>query len=280
MHRIAEEGIAAHWKYKEGKAPKGEEDANIQWLRQIMEWQQELRDPREFLKMVKVDLYPEEVYAFTPQGQVKSFPRGATPVDFAYSVHTDVGHRCVGARVNGKIVPLHYQLKSGDIVEVLTAKQGRGPSRDWLKLVRTSRARNKIRAWFQREGREDAEHRDQLRRRSKQDSRPKIAGCRCSRRDSEMGFRKADDFYTRSARQRSPRGRHQQMQRLGGRPRRRAAGGSRALSLAYGRRDRFRIRSRAWTKVVRLAGAAARFRGRDRHYVHSAADHVHRETAT
>jgi len=147
MHAIAEEGIAAHWKYKEGKTPRGEVDTNIQWLRQIMEWQQELRDPREFLKMVKVDLYPEEVYAFTPQGQVKSFPRGATPVDFAYSVHTEVGHRCVGARVNGKLVPLKTPLQNGDIVEILTTPTHR-PSQDWLNFVKTSRARSKIRQWL------------------------------------------------------------------------------------------------------------------------------------
>ncbi|HEV8376107.1 MAG TPA: bifunctional (p)ppGpp synthetase/guanosine-3',5'-bis(diphosphate) 3'-pyrophosphohydrolase [Candidatus Polarisedimenticolia bacterium] len=147
MHRIAEEGIAAHWKYKEGKKVKAGEDPNIQWLRQIMEWQQEMRDPREFLKMVKVDLYPEEVYAFTPQGQVKSFPRGSTPVDFAYSVHTEVGHRCYGARVNGRLVPLKTTLSNGDIVEILTSPS-HNPSQDWLSFVVTSRARSKIRQWL------------------------------------------------------------------------------------------------------------------------------------
>ena len=147
MHRIAEEGIAAHWKYKEGRSVPGTEDPNVQWLRQIMEWQQELKDPREFLKMVKVDLYPEEVYAFTPQGQVKSFPRGATPVDFAYSVHTEVGHRCVGARINGKLVPLKTLLSNGDIVEILTSPAHK-PSQDWLTFVKTSRARSKIHQWL------------------------------------------------------------------------------------------------------------------------------------
>ena len=147
MHRIAEEGIAAHWKYKEGKSVPGAEDPNVQWLRQIMEWQQELKDPREFLKMVKVDLYPEEVYAFTPQGQVKSFPRGATPVDFAYSVHTEVGHRCVGARINGKLVPLKTLLSNGDIVEILTSPAHK-PSQDWLTFVKTSRAKSKIHQWL------------------------------------------------------------------------------------------------------------------------------------
>jgi GTP pyrophosphokinase len=146
MHRVAEEGIAAHWKYKEGKGPK-EDDANVQWLRQIMEWQQELKDPREFLNMVKVDLYPEEVYCFTPQGQVKSFPRGATPIDFAYSVHTEVGHRCVGARINGKLQPLRTELRNGDIVEILTAPNHH-PSQDWLTFAITPRARAKIRQWL------------------------------------------------------------------------------------------------------------------------------------
>jgi len=147
MHGIAEEGIAAHWKYKEGKRVKAGEDPNIQWLRQIMEWQQELRDPADFLKMVKVELYPEEVYAFTPQGQVKSFPRGATPVDFAYSIHSEVGHHCFGARVNGKLVPLKTPLHNGDIVEILTSPAHR-PSQDWLSFVVTSRARSKIRQWL------------------------------------------------------------------------------------------------------------------------------------
>jgi GTP pyrophosphokinase len=146
MHRIAEEGIAAHWKYKEGKDAQ-EKDANVEWLRQIMEWQQELKDPREFLHMVKVDLYPEEVYCFTPQGQVKSFPRGACPIDFAYSVHTEVGHRCVGARINGKLVPLRTELKNGDIVEILTSPNHH-PSQDWLTVARTPRARSKIRQWL------------------------------------------------------------------------------------------------------------------------------------
>jgi guanosine-3',5'-bis(diphosphate) 3'-pyrophosphohydrolase len=146
MHRVAEMGIAAHWKYKEGKGAR-DQDANIQWLRQIMEWQQELKDPREFLNMVKVDLYPDEVYCFTPQGQVKSFPRGATPIDFAYSVHTEVGHRCVGARINGKIQPLRTELHNGDIVEILTSPNHH-PSQDWLTIARTPRARAKVRQWL------------------------------------------------------------------------------------------------------------------------------------
>ncbi|MGE5246656.1 MAG: RelA/SpoT family protein [Betaproteobacteria bacterium] len=143
MHRMAEEGIAAHWKYKEGRVGDQKDDRYFQWMRQILEWQQEVRDPREFIQNLKIDLYPEEVYTFTPKGLVKALPRGATPVDFAYAIHTDVGHQCVGARVNGKMVPLRTRLKNGDIVEIVTAA-GHKPSRDWLNFVATSRARNKI----------------------------------------------------------------------------------------------------------------------------------------
>jgi GTP pyrophosphokinase len=150
MHRQAEEGIAAHWKYKEGRVGDQRDERYFQWLRQLLEWQQEVRDPQEFIRSLKVDLYPEEVYIFTPKGEVKVLPRGATPVDFAYAIHTDVGHKCVGARVNGKMVPLRSRLKNGDIVEIVTAA-GHGPSRDWLNFVVTSRARNKIRHYVQAE---------------------------------------------------------------------------------------------------------------------------------
>jgi GTP pyrophosphokinase len=150
MHRQAEEGIAAHWKYKEGRIGDQRDDRYFQWLRQLLEWQQEVRDPQEFIHNLKIDLYPEEVYIFTPRGEVKSLPRGATPVDFAYAIHTDIGHKCVGARVNGKMVPLRTRLKNGDIVEIVTAA-GHGPSRDWLNFVATSRARQKIRHFVQAE---------------------------------------------------------------------------------------------------------------------------------
>jgi GTP pyrophosphokinase len=143
MHRIAEEGIAAHWKYKEGKKGLTPDDQRIAWLRQLVEWQRELRDPGEFMSTLKVDLYPEEVYAFTPLGRVVVLPRGATPIDFAYAIHTDVGHTCVGSKVNGRIVPLKTALKNGDVVEILT-QAGHVPSKDWLSFVKTSRARNKI----------------------------------------------------------------------------------------------------------------------------------------
>ena len=169
------------------------------WLRQLLENEKEA-DPKQFLEALKVDLFEDEVFVFTPKGEVKNLSAGSTPLDFAYSIHTDVGHRCVGAKVNGKIVPLHYQLRSGDIVEVMTTKQGRGPSRDWLNLVRTSRARNKIRAWFQKEGREDAERRgrealaEALKKRGLPHS--KVAGSPLLVDViREMGFRKADDFY-------------------------------------------------------------------------------------
>src|SRR3954452_24368415 len=143
MHRIAEEGIAAHWKYKEGRIGANRDEQYFLWLRQLLEWQQEVRDPQEFLQNLKIELYPEEVYIFTPKGEVKALPRDATPVDFAYSIHTDVGHQCVGARVNGKMVPLRAHLKNGDIVEIIT-QSGHKPSRDWLNFVATSHARYKI----------------------------------------------------------------------------------------------------------------------------------------
>jgi GTP diphosphokinase / guanosine-3',5'-bis(diphosphate) 3'-diphosphatase len=143
MHRIAEEGIAAHWKYKEGRVGDHSDEQYFKWLRQMLEWQQEVRDPHEFIQNLKIDLYPEEVYTFTPKGQVKALPRGATVIDFAYSIHTDVGHTCVGARVNGKMVPIRTRLKNGDIVEIVTAA-GHKPSRDWLNFAATARARNKI----------------------------------------------------------------------------------------------------------------------------------------
>src|SRR5579872_3410252 len=143
MHRLAEEGIAAHWKYKEGKKGPGADDQRIVWLRQLVEWQKEMHDPSEFISTLKVDLYPEEVYTFTPMGKVIVLPREATPIDFAYAIHSDVGNTCVGAKVNGRIVPLKYSLKNGDVCEILT-QSGHLPSKDWLSLAKTSKARNKI----------------------------------------------------------------------------------------------------------------------------------------
>ena len=196
MHRHAEEGIAAHWKYKEGRIGDHRDERHFQWLRQLLEVQQEVRDPHEFIQNLKVDLYPEEVYIFTPKGQVKAFPRGATPVDFAYAIHTDIGHQCVGARVNGKMVPLRTRLRNGDIVEIVT-NNGHKPSRDWLNFVVTARARNKIKHFVQARGaraqrrarqaaaREGSaairpEPRDAVRERGVQEAERRL---RCQRRD-------------------------------------------------------------------------------------------------
>jgi GTP diphosphokinase / guanosine-3',5'-bis(diphosphate) 3'-diphosphatase len=199
MHQIAEYGIATHVSYKEGKSGADTEQERMTWLRHLVESEDE-QDPAEFLDSLKVDLFEDEVFVFTPKGEVKNLSAGSTPLDFAYAVHTDVGHRCVGAKVNGKLVPLHYTLRSGDIVEVMTSKQERGPSRDWLKLVRTSRARNKIRAWFKQERREDAERhgREQLQQALRNRGLPsqKVAPSDLlADVIREMGFKKADDFY-------------------------------------------------------------------------------------
>ena len=198
MHKLAEYGIAAHVAYKEGGRGDPQRE-KMTWLRQLVEAEGE-QDPTEFLESLKVDLFEDEVFVFTPKGEVKNLSAGSTPLDFAYAVHTDVGHSCVGAKVNGAIVPLHYQLRSGDIVEVLTAKQKRAPSLDWLKLVRTSRARNKIRAWFKEERREDAERdgREGLDEALRKRGVPmqKIAGSPLlADVIREMGFRKGTEFY-------------------------------------------------------------------------------------
>jgi GTP pyrophosphokinase len=198
MHNLAEYGIAAHVAYKEGGGGDPQRE-KMTWLRQLVEAEGE-QDPAEFLESLKVDLFEDEVFVFTPRGEVKNLSAGSTPLDFAYAVHTDVGHRCVGAKVNGSIVPLHYQLRSGDIVEVLTAKQNRGPSRDWLKLVRTSRARNKIRAFFKQERREDAEKkgRDALEEALRKRGLPMqklVMSPLLAQVIREMGFHKATEFY-------------------------------------------------------------------------------------
>jgi GTP diphosphokinase / guanosine-3',5'-bis(diphosphate) 3'-diphosphatase len=156
MHQIAEEGIAAHWKYKDGKLVADDrEDQRVSWLRHLVEWQQEMKDPADFLSTLKIDLYPEEVYTFTPKGKVVTLPRDATPVDFAYAIHTEVGHSCVGAKINARMTPLRTKLRNGDIVEIIT-QPGHKPSRDWLSFVKTSRARNKIRHWLTQQESEKA----------------------------------------------------------------------------------------------------------------------------
>jgi guanosine-3',5'-bis(diphosphate) 3'-pyrophosphohydrolase len=200
MHEGAEFGIAAHWySYKPGGRKKLD-DEWLEWVKQLMEWGDEEADPREFIKGFRTDLFDDEVYVFTPKGEVKTLPAGATPIDFAYSVHTDVGHRTVGAKVNGRIVPLHYTLHSGDFVEILTSKGGRGPSRDWMALARSTRARNKIRQWFSRETREDTEQkgRESLEQALKAQKLPyrKLAGSAVlAQVIRETGFKKAEDFY-------------------------------------------------------------------------------------
>ncbi len=207
MQDMAEFGVAAHWIYKvdgNGKAsgggPTADGDAKLKWLRSMLDWQQETSDPKEFMDALKVDLFEDEVYVFTPKGEVKNLAAGATPLDFAYEVHTDVGHRCVGAKVNGKLVPLHYELKSGDIVEVMTSNRERGPSRDWLAVVKTTRARNKIKQWFKAESRDDTEHagRDILHEQLKKHGLPAqkiVSSPLLADVIREMGFKKADDFY-------------------------------------------------------------------------------------
>jgi len=206
MQDMAEFGVAAHWIYKDAKAgsvgtgPNSDGDAKLRWLRTMLDWQQDTKDPKEFMDALKVDLFEDEVYVFTPKGEVKNLAAGATPLDFAYEVHTDVGHRCVGAKVNGKMVPLHYELKSGDIVEVMTSNRERGPSRDWLALVQTTRARNKIKQWFKAESRDDTEHagRDILHEQLKKHGLPHqkiVSSPLLADVIREMGFKKADDFY-------------------------------------------------------------------------------------
>jgi len=199
MHDRAEFGVAAHWSYKTGGGiPEGE--AKLKWLRSMLDWQQDAQDPQEFMEALKVDLFEDEVFVFTPKGEVKSLAGGATPLDFAYEVHTEIGHRCVGAKVNGKMVPLHYELKSGDIVEVLTSKRERGPSRDWLAVVRTTRARNKIKQWFKAESREDTEHagRELLQENLRKAGLPAqkiVSSSLLADVIREMGYRKAEEFY-------------------------------------------------------------------------------------
>ena len=155
MHKVAEYGIAAHYKYKEEGLKLSEFDKRVAWIRQLLDWQKELRDPHEYMESLKLDLFEEEVFVFTPKGRVINLPRGATPIDFAYVIHTDIGHNAIGAKINGVMVPIESILENGDIVEVIVSKSQKGPSRDWLNIVKTSRARNKIRQWFSKEQRQE-----------------------------------------------------------------------------------------------------------------------------
>ena len=199
MQEEAELGVAAHWLYKRGRAAK-HDDEWLAWVRSLMDWQGDEQDAAEFMRTLRTDLFDDEVYVFTPKGEVKTLPAGAGPIDFAYAVHTDVGHRTVGAKVNGRIVPLHYRLKNGDFVEILTSKSGRGPSRDWLSLAASSRARNKIRQWYQRETKGETEQkgRDALDQALKAQSLPyrKLQGSSVlAGVIRDLGFKKAEDFY-------------------------------------------------------------------------------------
>jgi len=199
MHRRAEEGVAAHWKYKEGRAGTQRDERYFQWMRQLLDIQKEVRDPEEFIQNLKVELYQEEVYAFTPKGLVKAFPRGATPIDFAYSIHTDVGHQCVGARINGKMVPLRTPLRNGDIVEIIT-QAAHKPSRDWLNSVVTAHARYEIKHWIRRE---EKTHAIELGRKlfekeaRRYDLSPKtlLDGAAFAKALSDVGAQKADDLF-------------------------------------------------------------------------------------
>jgi GTP pyrophosphokinase len=155
MHRVAEFGVAAHWTYKEGGKDGGSFDQKLSWLRSLLEWQNEVGDAESFLDTVKVDLFQDEVYVFTPRGDVINLPADSTPVDFAYRIHTEVGHHCIGAKVNGRMVPLDYELKNGEIVEILTSKGPHGPSRDWLNFVKSASAKERIRKWFKSQRREE-----------------------------------------------------------------------------------------------------------------------------
>jgi GTP pyrophosphokinase len=200
MHQVSEVGIAAHWRYKEGSKADRAYDAKLAWLRQLMDWQREVSDAREFVEGIKLDIFQDQVFVFTPKGDIKDMPAGATPLDFAYRIHTDVGHRTIGAKVNNRLVPLDYRLKNGDIVEIVTTKAEHGPSRDWLNIVRTSHAKEKIRQWFKRKDRDEnvLHGRESLERELRRLARTTLAGVG-TERIAEVGraynFDTLDDFY-------------------------------------------------------------------------------------
>ncbi len=200
MHQVAEVGIAAHWRYKEGSRADREYDAKLAWLRQLMDWQRDVSDATEFVEGIKLDIFQDQVFVFTPKGDIKDLPAGATPLDFAYRIHTDVGHRTIGAKVNNRLVPLDYRLKNGDIVEIVTTKGEHGPSRDWLNIVRTSHAREKIRQWFKRKDREEnvAHGRESLERELRRLARMSIQAVgadRIAEVAQAYNFDTIDDFY-------------------------------------------------------------------------------------
>ncbi len=200
MHQVSEVGIAAHWRYKEGTKSDREYDAKLAWLRQLMDWQRDVSDATEFVEGIKLDIFQDQVFVFTPRGDIKDLPAGATPLDFAYRIHTDVGHRTIGAKVNNRLVPLDYRLKNGDIVEIVTTKGEHGPSRDWLNVVRTSHAREKIRQWFKRKDRDEniVHGRESLERELRRLARTSIAGVgieRITEVAKAYNYETVDDFY-------------------------------------------------------------------------------------
>ncbi|HEU4572756.1 MAG TPA: bifunctional (p)ppGpp synthetase/guanosine-3',5'-bis(diphosphate) 3'-pyrophosphohydrolase [Candidatus Limnocylindrales bacterium] len=202
MHQVSEVGIAAHWRYKEGGTSKSdrEYDAKLAWLRQLMDWQRDVSDASEFVEGIKLDVFQDQVFVFTPKGDIKDLPAGATPLDFAYRIHTDVGHRTIGAKVNNRLVPLDYRLRNGDIVEIVTTKAEHGPSRDWMNIVRTSHAREKIRQWFKRKDRDEniVHGREALERELRRLARTSVAQVGVDRIlevARTFNFETADDFY-------------------------------------------------------------------------------------
>jgi GTP pyrophosphokinase len=200
MHEVAEAGIAAHWRYKEGSRADRRYDEKLAWVRQLMEWQREVADATEFVEGLKLDVFQDQVFVFTPKGDVKDLPAGATPLDFAYRIHTDVGHRTIGAKVNNRLVPLDYRLRNGDIVEIVTTKASHGPSRDWLAIVQTNQAREKIRQWFKRQQRDEniaqgRELLDRELRRLAHETLVSVDNARLTDIAGQLHFRELDDFY-------------------------------------------------------------------------------------
>ncbi len=200
MHQVSEVGIAAHWRYKEGTKSDREYDAKLAWLRQLLDWQRDVSDATEFVEGIKLDIFQDQVFVFTPKGDIKDLPAGATPLDFAYRIHTDVGHRTIGAKVNNRLVPLDYRLKNGDIVEIVTTKGEHGPSRDWMKIVKTSHAREKIRQWFKRKDRDEniVHGRESLERELRRLARTSIAAVgqeQIAEVGRQYNYDTLDDFY-------------------------------------------------------------------------------------
>ncbi|MBQ9060741.1 MAG: bifunctional (p)ppGpp synthetase/guanosine-3',5'-bis(diphosphate) 3'-pyrophosphohydrolase, partial [Firmicutes bacterium] len=200
MHRIAEYGIAAHWKYKEG-VQSDTEEVKLSWLRQALEWQKDVSDPREFMESLKMDLFSSQVFVFTPQGDVIELPAGSTPLDFAFKIHTDVGCKCVGAKVNGKMVTIDHQLENGNIIEIVTSPNAAGPSIDWLKIAKSSSARNKIRQWLKRENKNDAVDKgkdlfDKYLRKKGHDPKVLLKNSNLNRTVKEVGFKDQDELFT------------------------------------------------------------------------------------